>query len=173
MAALGALVVFMGGGGALAQGALENETMQPLSVGQMDQLVRSGSMPYTLEAMGLHLRRTILHDRSALRARLWRLLQAYYRYEAETKILDMLRTTRMNVAAIYELNRQKQRRDEVEDVAVLQAHNALLGAERAVIEQTRTCQLILLELLETANLLEVREDGDAVAATGAGRADAR
>lgn len=126
-----------------------------LTVPELDRMVRALTLPWTLAELSAHLEATIRHDRPAFLARLWRLSQAYYRYEAACQEVSLLRMIRENLAAIYELDRQKQQRAEIEDVEVLRAHNALLAVDLQLVQQTQTCRLILLEILESAHVLRV------------------
>ena len=166
------IVVFSGQARAPEKGR-EMDGLRPLPLVEVNRIVASGVLPYSLEALAGYLRETVVYDRPELKTRLARLLQAYGRYQSETDILKLLEESRGNVRALYDLQRQRQRKQEVEDTAVIEARNRYLAAERVVVDQRKTLRLILLELLDTVNLIEVGDNDGTATARASGGADTR
>ena len=57
-----------------------------------------------------------------------------------------------NLAAIHELNVQKQKHAEIEDIEVLRSHNQVLEKQIGLLQKQEECRAHLFRLIDLANL---------------------
>ncbi len=167
------MVVGGGGMGTSAQEGRGGERLVVMTVGEVEEMMKHPSLPHSLNALAGHLQGTIVYDRPALHQRITQLFKLYFEYETATRVEASLTATRRNIEAIYELHRQQQRRSEVDDLSVLNAHNALLGIERTLFSQMQTRRRLLLDILDVANLIDIQEFPNALTTTSSRDADSR
>ena len=102
-------------------------------------------------------------DRPLFLARRWQVIGDFYGFRAAKKELTLLEQRRDNLRALWRLTQQQTETALVGDVPVLQAHNAYLDSELALLKTTSTCREYLLRILESC-AVEVATDATSEAA---------
>lgn len=145
---------------AQAQG---DERIVRFSETEIMEIVRGDSLPFSFSEMAAQLRASIKLDRPLLQERLWRMIRAWQRLEADGAEIALLRQVRASLAMVHCLNIEKQKRSQIPDSEVLRSEFELIRQDMALLLKRVEYRMIMIELLEYGNYLKLDEGATGIA----------
>lgn len=121
----------------------------------VDSLRLAASLPGLLAQVRTQLAEV---DRPEALRRQWRLLRAFYGFQAVRQEIGLAQEKLTTLATLHELNDRLAAKAEITDVELLQSRNAVISQRIAVLTKTEECRMRLLEILELVNA-EIVSDG--------------
>ena len=117
------------------------------------------NLPYTLDDL-LEWVDTKLsnHDRILRMQRTWKIIQAYNTLRSLQEELKLLSVEKRNLQQLYDLAKRKQQRASMTDSDVLQAHNAVIAREIALIKKREECRSSIMEILQLCIIEVIFDD---------------
>lgn len=130
------------------------------------EIVLGDSLPFSFLEMTAQLRVSIKLDRPLLQERLWRMIRAWQRLEADRAEIALLRQVRASLAMVHCLNLEKQKRSQIPDSEVLRSEFELIRQDMALLLKRVEYRMIMIELLECGGYLKLDEGKVGIAGQG-------
>ena len=120
-----------------------------VSLEEVDALELSVTLEQVFSAIDQHFR---VESALSLRERKLKAVVAFHGWRTARQEIALMSAVLDNLAAIHELNVQKQKHAEIEDIEVLRSHNQVLEKQIGLLQKQEECRAHLFRLIDLANL---------------------
>lgn len=126
-----------------------------MDLADVDSLRLAANLPELLAHVQVQLGSV---DRPEAIRRQFRLLRAFYGFQAARQEIGLAEEKLATLVALHELNGRLAAKAEITDAELLQSQNAVITQRIAVLTKTEDCRAHLLDILELVNA-EIVDDG--------------